>query len=149
MKKREIISGLFWLIAGLFFTLLSATYPIGGFSQPGPGFLPLGLGILLVAFAIVLLIKALKLPADTGKKSLIFPLQGKRVLLAVAVFIAAILLFETAGYLLTLLFMGFLLTALTGWMSWKDSLIFAMLSVLGIYVIFVWLLKQTLPTGFF
>jgi hypothetical protein len=148
MKKRELISGLFWLITGLFFTILSATYPIGGFSQPGPGFLPLGLGLLLTVFSIVLLIKTMKLPADIGKQSPIFPPQGKRVVLAVAVLIAAILLFETVGYLLTLLFMGFLLTTLTGWMSWKNSLIFAVLSVLGVYVVFVWLLKQVLPTGF-
>jgi hypothetical protein len=33
-------------------------------------------------------------------------------------------------------------------MTWKASIVFAVLSVLGIYVIFVWLLKQPLPTGF-
>jgi putative tricarboxylic transport membrane protein len=148
MKKRELISSLFWLITGFFFTILSATYPIGGFSQPGPGFLPLGLGVLLVLFSVALLIRTLKLPVDIEKQAPLFPAQGKKVVLAVTVLIVAILLFETAGYLLTLLLLGFLLTSLTGWMSWRDSLIFAVLSVLGIYVIFVWLLKQTLPTGF-
>jgi hypothetical protein len=148
MKRYEIISSLFWLITGLLLTILSATYPIGDFSQPGTGFLPLGLGVLLTVFSVVLLVKGLKLPVDSGRKIPIFHGQSKKVLYAVIVFVAAIFFFEKAGYLLTFLFLGILITTVTRWMSWKASLIFAVLSVLGIYVIFVWLLKQPLPTGF-
>jgi putative tricarboxylic transport membrane protein len=148
MKRHEIISSLFWLIVGLVLTILSATYPLGDFSQPGTGFLPLGLGILLIIFSVVLLVKALRFSADKGQKVPLFTAQSKKVLYAVVVFVAAVFSFEKVGYLLTFLFLGVLVTTVTRWMTWKASIVFAVLSVLGIYVIFVWLLKQPLPTGF-
>jgi hypothetical protein len=148
MKRREIISSLFWLGVGLILTILSATYPLGDFSQPGTGFLPLGLGMLMIIFSVVLLVKALKLTADKGPKVALFTSQSKKVLYAVIVFVLAVFSFEKVGYLLTFLFLGVLVTTVTRWMTWKASIVFAVLSVLGIYVIFVWLLKQPLPTGF-
>ena len=147
MKRHEIISSLFWLTVGLILTGLSATYPLGDFTQPGTGFLPLGLGFLLIIFSVVLLVKALRLPVNHGPKLAIFPAQSKKVLYAVIVFIAAVFMFEKVGYLITFLFLGILITAVTRWMTWKASFVFAVLSVLGIYVVFVWLLKQPLPTG--
>ncbi len=77
----------------------------------------------------------------------LFPAEAKRLPLIVAVLIAAIVAFETVGYLLTFIFLGLLLTMLTGWMTWRASLIFTVLTIAGIYVIFIWLLKQPLPTG--
>lgn len=149
MKRREVLGGLFWLVAGLYLTYLSATTcPIGQISQPGPGFLPLGLGILLSLFSLVILGKALRLPPGKAGEPRLFSGHWLRVVLAVAVLLAAIFLFEPVGYLITFLGLGLLLTVLSGVMSWKGSLLFAALSVAGIYVIFVWLLKQPLPTGF-
>jgi putative tricarboxylic transport membrane protein len=147
MKRHEIISSLFWLIVGFILTILSTTYPLGDFSQPGTGFLPLGLGVLLITFSVALLAKALKSASDKGQTVPLFTAQSRKVLYAVVVFVVAVFSFEKVGYLLTFLFLGVLVTTVTRWMTWKVSLIFAVLSVLGIYVIFVLLLKQPLPTG--
>jgi putative tricarboxylic transport membrane protein len=146
VKKRELISSLFWLAVGLVLAVLSATYPIGSLGQPGPGFLPLGLGLLLILFSLVLLMRAVKLQAK-GEKERLFPSGVMRIAAVVVILIAAIIAFEPLGYLLTFVLLGVLLTLVTGWMRLRGSIVFAVLAVAGIYVIFVWLLKQPLPTG--
>ena len=146
MRKREITSGLFWLLIGLVLTVWSATYPIGSVTQPGTGFLPLGLGILLLIFSAVLLIRAFRLPATAGRVS---PLPERWLSLAmtVLVLIVTIFLFESLGYLLIFFVLALVLPLLAGQITLKRSFIFAVLCTAGIYIIFVWLLKQPLPTG--
>jgi hypothetical protein len=60
----------------------------------------------------------------------------------------AVFLFEKVGYLLIFFAIALVLPLLAGQITFRRSLIFAVLSAVGVYVIFVWLLKQPLPTGF-
>ncbi len=147
MKTRELISSVFWLLAGVLLTGMAATYPLGNFSQPGPGFLPFGLGILLIIFAAVLLLRRVRLMPSTGEKFRMFSRNGKKVVLTVVTLLLSVALFETIGYILTFLFLGLSLTIITRWLSLRTSIIFTVLTVIGIYLVFVWLLKQPLPPG--
>ena len=148
MKRREVTSSLFWLIIGLVLTIWSATYPVGHPAEPGTGFLPLGLGILLLVFSTILLVRAFRMrEPKTEQTSVRFP-RWTTIVLTVAILFAATLLFERIGYLLTFFLLALVLPLLAGQITWKGSLLFAVFSVAGIYVIFVWLLKQPLPTGF-
>ena len=147
MRRREITSSLFWLIVGLLLTVWSATYPLGELAQPGTGFLPLGLGILLLIFSIVLLLRALRAVAPATEKTSAPSTRRTSIVCTVLILLAAVFLFEKIGYLLTFFFLALVLPLLAGQITWKRSLFFAVLSVVGIYVVFVWLLKQPLPTG--
>ncbi len=147
MRRREITSSLFWLIVGLVLTVWSATYPLGNLAQPGTGFLPLGLGILLLIFSVVLLIKALRLAPAKPEKSHAASTRRTAIILTVILVLVSVFFFEKVGYLLTFFALAFLLPLLAGQITWKRSLLFAILSLAGIYAVFVWLLKQPLPTG--
>jgi hypothetical protein len=147
MRQREITSSLFWLIVGLILTVWSATYPLGHLAQPGTGFLPLGLGLLLVIFSTVLLVRAFRRTASGEENAPLLPTRWVSVVLTVIVLIAAVFLFEKLGYLLSFFGLALALPLLAGDITLKRSLLFALLSAAGIYIVFVWLLKQPLPTG--
>lgn len=148
MRRREITSSLFWLAIGLILTVWSATYPLGNLAQPGTGFLPLGLGILLLIFSTVLLIRAIRSGASGKEEASIIPKRWPNLVLTVFILLASVFLFETVGYLLTFFVLALVLPLLAGQITLKRSFIFAILSAAGVYIIFVWLLKQPLPTGF-
>ncbi len=137
------------MIVGLILTVWSATYPIGSLGQPGTGFLPLGLGILLLIFSAVLLVRAVRtaVAQNAKEKIRIVPERWLRLAITVVVLIACTFLFEKVGYLTIFFVLALVLPLLAGQITFKRSLIFAVLSVAGIYIIFVWLLKQPLPTG--
>jgi hypothetical protein len=147
MKKREVASSLFWIVIGLILTIWSATYPVGRLAEPGTGFLPLGLGIFLLIFSTILLVRALRVPEPKAKKAPVGVSRWTTIILTVVILLAAVLVFERIGYLLTFFMLALLLPLLTGQITWKGSFLFALLSVAGIYIIFVWLLKQPLPAG--
>ena len=147
MRKREITSSLFWLIVGLILTIWSATYSLGELAQPGTGFLPLGLGILLLIFSIVLLLRALRQEGPKAEKTSAPSTRRTSTVCTVLILLAAVFLFEKVGYLLTFFVLALVLPMIAGQITWKRSLFFAVLSVVGIYVVFIWLLKQPLPTG--
>jgi putative tricarboxylic transport membrane protein len=150
MRRREITSSLFWMLVGLTLTVWSATYPFGNLAQPGTGFLPLGLGILLLIFSMVLLVRAFKIPAAQKEKEKVPILPERWLSLAttVLVLIACVFLFEKVGYLLIFFAISLILPLLAGQITLKRSFLFAVVSTAGVYIIFVWLLKQPLPTGF-
>jgi hypothetical protein len=148
MRRREITSSLFWLFIGLILTIWSATYPIGNLAQPGTGFLPLGLGILFLIFSTVLLIRAFRSTTAERLKAPLLPERWLNLFITVFVLVACVFLFESVGYLLIFFVIALVLPLLAGQITLKRSFIFAVLSAVGVYVIFVWLLKQPLPTGF-
>ncbi len=150
MRQREITSSLFWMIVGLILTVWSATYPLGNLAQPGTGFLPLGLGILLLIFSTVLLLRAFKMAAAKKEKEEVpmLPERWLSIATTVLVLIACVFLFEKVGYLLIFFVLALVLPLLAGQITLKRSFLFAVVSAAGVYIIFVWLLKQPLPTGF-
>jgi len=136
------------MMVGLILTIWSATYPLGNLAQPGTGFLPLGLGILLLIFSTVLLIRAFKLAATGKEKVSMLPERWLNLAVTVLVLLVAVFLFEKVGYLLIFFVLSLILPLLAGQITLKRSFLFAVVSAAGVYIIFVWLLKQPLPTGF-
>ena len=149
MKYAHFISVIFWLALGLLLSLWSLSYNIGTLTQPGPGFYPLGLGILLILFSLTLLVQGIR-SSPTTKKVSPFSVSGgwKKVAYAVLVLLLLTFFFETIGYLLTFFLLIMLLMAGAGMRSWKRILLAAFFSALGVYLVFVLLLKQPLPRGF-
>jgi len=149
MKYAHFISVIFWFAVGLLLSLWSLSYNIGTLTQPGPGFYPLGLGILLILFSLTLLVQGIR-SSPTTKKVSPFSVSGgwKKVAYAVLVLLLLTFFFETIGYLLTFFLLIMLLMAGAGMRSWKRILLAAFFSALGVYLVFVLLLKQPLPRGF-
>jgi len=149
MKRRDLISGLFWLAVGLILSIWSTRYQIGSLVQPGPGFLPLALGILLILLSLIVIFAARKPLRTAQAASASSAGDGwKRVAYTVLVLMVAAFFFETVGYLLTFFLLILLLMIGAGRKSWKRILLVAFCSALGVYLVFVVLLEQPLPRGF-
>ncbi len=146
MKHRDLMSGLFWLAVGILLTVLSTSYTVGNIVEPGPGFLPLILGILIIFLSLIVLIGARKSSSEGNVAS---SGEGgwKRVSYAVLVLIVLAFFFEKIGYLITFFLLMLLLMIGAGGQSWKRILLTALFSAVGVYVVFVLLLEQPLPSG--
>ena len=150
MKHVSAISTGFWFLVGGLLTGWSVKYPVGGIANPGPGLYPLGLGLLLMFLSLVLLAQDLKAGRSKGGVAgLTVSGKLKKVGYVIGVLIAAIFVFEWAGYLVTIFAFMFLLALAGGVQRWKKGLVISILTVGGVYVVFVVLLEQELPHGFF
>ena len=148
MKYSDFISGIFWIAIGILLTLWSARYEFGSLIQPGPGLFPLVLGILLIFLSIILLGQAIQSSLNVQTITVI-SMKGawKKVAYAVLVLLLATFIFEKIGYLLTFFLMIILLMWGAALRSWKTILLVAFISAIGVYLVFVLLLKQPLPRG--
>lgn len=149
MKFSDLTGGIFGLVIGLLLSIWSMSYKIGSFVQPGPGLYPLVLGMLLIFFSIIFLIQGIRSSAAMRKMSL-FPISGgwKKVAYTVLILLLATFFYETIGYLLTFFLFMMLLMKGAGSQTWKRALLVAFFSALGVYLVFVLLLRQPLPRGF-
>ena len=153
MKRSDLIIAIFWLVFGLLVCIGSTRYQIGRLTRPGPGLFPLGLGVLLILLSFGLLLKSFKLvpkhSVGQDKGTPFFrPGQWKKVAYNLFLMVFGIVLFETIGSLATIFLLVFLLMLGADPRSWVRILLTALLTALGVYVIFVLLLEQQLPTGF-
>jgi ABC-type polysaccharide/polyol phosphate export permease len=72
----------------------------------------------------------------------------KKVAFTILILLLAALLFETIGYFLTVfLLIVFLMMVGTELKSWKKIIITALLTAIGVYIVFVLLLEQPFPRG--
>ncbi len=146
MKRRDLISGIFWIVFGVIFT-------VGGLQQglvrqgiPGPGSLPFVIGLILIGLASVLFIQALLSPASPKMK--FFPRDDslfRLVLALLALFIYAFFLKPTGFLLTTFVFLVFVLRWL-GREKWVSVVSFSLLTAVLSYLLFS-ALQVELPRG--
>ncbi len=150
MKYSHFISSIFWLVSGFILSIWSMQYPIGSFVQPGPGLYPLFLGVILILLSLILLFGQIKKASYLKQKQVSFFMRGgwEKVVYTVLILLLATFFFEKIGYGITFFLLIMLLMAGVGRQSLSRILIVSIFSTLGIYIVFVLLLKQPLPKGF-
>lgn len=147
---ESICIGLAWLALGIFMAIASTSYDLGGFLQPGPGAYPLLLGMLMIVLSLKLILEgrlSRKSASKANAASPAFSPGWHRVALIVLVLTLAALVFEIIGYLPTFFLMILCLMRVGSARNWKRILLTSFLSTLGVYLVFVLLLKQNLPVG--
>lgn len=148
MERKDLISGIFWLVLGILFTFWSSSYQIGSFAEPGPGLLPLMLGILLILFSLILVARGVRAyRSPQTELALSLPGSWKRIAYTLVVLVVATVSFEKVGYLLTIFLFMVLLMLWTEWRNMKKVLLTAVLTTLAVYLVFILLLKQPFPAG--
>ena len=151
MKHRDTASGLFWLVIGIGLSIWTLTsYEIGRLTQPGTGYLPLWLGILLILLSLILLVAQIK-KSPGARQAVPPPARSggwKKAVYTILVLIVAAFFFERVGYLLTFFCLIVLLMKGVEPQSWKRILLTALLTSVGVYVVFILLLEVQLPRGF-
>jgi putative tricarboxylic transport membrane protein len=153
MHRRDIISGLFFLIVGVFFIINAGCLDLGTFSDPGPGLIPLIPGILLSVLSAVLVFKSyksMKFQRQTGGRaagpagSLKWP---PVVIITLSTMLVFALVLESLGFVVSSFLMMLFLFKFIGNNTWIRSVLGAVLSVGSCYLIFeVWLSVQ-FPMG--
>ena len=151
MKKRDILSSLFFLIFGVLFIIGSLSYSIWDRYGPGPGFFPLVLGSLFSSLSLVLFLlrsigsggteEVLK-ESDTLK-----PSEINRTLIYLVLIVCFYFLFDRLGSVLTIFIFMIIVLAVLNRRSLRLSLTISILSCLVTYVLFVRLLGVSLPGG--
>lgn len=149
IKNPDLVSGIFWGIFGFLFSIWSLTYQLWSLNQPGPGLFPLLLGILLIFLSSLLLLGQVKKHLLNKEKTLPLSMPGgwKKVAYTVFILLLATFLFEKIGYLLTFFLLMIPLMLSQKLQNLKIILILALFSAMGVYFVFVLLLKQDLPRG--
>jgi len=141
--RADHVAGAAFIAFGLLIIALSGDLPMGQLSMPGSGFLPKILAVLTIAFGIVLIARA----AESRPFAEVEWTDGKHAAAVTLVTAVAVYLFETLGFLTTMVLMMFaLLVAIE-----RRPLHYAALYSVGVvgltYLTFVYVLKTPLVTG--
>ena len=140
---------IFWLILGFLICYSSYRMDIGSPSSPGPGFIPFLSGILMVGSSLAILLIGIikRLKSASAERSALTFHGFKDVLLLILSLIGFMFLLNLLGFTLcTILFMAFLLR-IVAYQKWKTVILGSLLTSLGAFLLFQWILKCQLPTG--
>jgi putative tricarboxylic transport membrane protein len=141
--KVSAVSAIFLLLS-VWICWEALQVPLGSFRMPGAGFFPLFLGLTLGALSVLLLVQGLVTRAR--RSSRVWP-ERPEVLYLVASVVAAVWLFERAGFLVAMtLFLGVAMRVL-GTKSWSTVVVAAVVGSVASYVVFSRALHIALPSG--
>jgi putative tricarboxylic transport membrane protein len=151
MKKADLITGILLLLLSGYVIWESWRMPPSATFGPGSGFLPFWIGLILAVLALILLATAWRREA-TGKE-IKSPFPGKRAIIAIGGVLGGlavyIVLIEVLGYLVdTFLYVTFLL-GIVEREKWPMTIMVAVSTTVGLYVIFQVLLGIILPSNMF
>lgn len=151
MKKADVITGIVLLILSAYVIGEAWRMPQSGTFGPGAGFLPFWVGVIFAILAVLLLASAWTRKAT--EKDTTSPFPGKKALLAITGvlggLVAYILLIDVLGFLVdTFLYVAFLLGVVER-ERWRMTVSVALLTTVGLYVIFQVLLTIGLPKSMF
>jgi putative tricarboxylic transport membrane protein len=141
--RAGAVAGVF-LLLGAFICFEGLQVPVGTVRMPGAGFFPLLLGIALSALSILLL--AMSLVSPPGDATRLWPERREVVYLAATVAVA-VLLFERAGFLVTMALFLVVAVRVLGKMRWPTVIVLALVGSVSSYVVFSRVLQIALPSG--
>lgn len=133
-----------FLLVSVWICFEALQVPVGTFRMPGAGFFPLVLGLSLGLLSVMLLGTSLVSP--TGGWAPLRPEQPSVVYLA-GLTVAAVVLFERVGFLLTMALFLVVAMRMLGRMPWVTVFVVALVGSVTSYVVFVRVLLINLPSG--
>lgn len=139
--------GLLLFIIASVYLYLSFQLPNYPYAPIDADVIPKGLGILMLILSVALFFsRAVETEAEKAKRNI--PKKELLVLLAVfAMIFFYILLFEMIGFIVMTAVFIFFCSWFLGYEKWKTNIIVSILFPLGMYVIFVFALGISLPSG--
>ncbi len=151
MRRRDLVSGLFFLLTGLTFIVSSFYYVLWDRYGPGPGFFPLVLGGLFSALCLVLVVVNVRDNKDRmleleASDTLTLSSIGKTIAY-MALLSGFYLFFNWLGCVVAVFLFMIITLLLFGKRSARMSLSLSALTSVMVYVIFVRLLGVPLPGG--
>ncbi|MCS6766463.1 MAG: tripartite tricarboxylate transporter TctB family protein [Candidatus Protistobacter heckmanni] len=141
-SKKDLYSGLMFVVVGLAFSFIARTYSMGTTAKMGPGYFPFWLGILLAILGVIVLGVAMspKTAEDEMDKW-----DVKSVLWITGSVTLFGLLLKPLGLILSLIVLVFVSAMASHEFHWKGTVVNAILLVVLAYVAFVWGLGLQFP----
>lgn len=147
MKRADSAAAAALLSVAALILFESRNLSFGALRTPQTGFFPKILAVLLLLLTLAALLQSLRRRAAEGDSTKISSDGWSRICATLATLVGFALLLEPLGFLLsTFLLMVLLLRAVEA-PPWPKVAIVALLTALGSYVIFAWLLGVPLPGG--
>ena len=148
MNRHDQWSGAIGILIGLAFCIASASLGLGTLHQPGPGFLPFLVGSALLFLSAIILVPALRKKEEAKGERMAGGMgkyrKGGLILLALMFYKVAL---SFLGFTVTtFLFVAFLMKMVET-QRWPRTLITALCSAVGFYVVFQSWLRLDLPVG--
>lgn len=137
---------LFFALVGALFIAESRNISSSAYgSQVGPNMFPFGLGVILILLSLRLLWETYKKGVAASSSDTESKPQYKRFFFILAATVMYVLLLETLGYVIaSFAFLTYAFTVM-GSKSILKSVVVSSLFSVGVYFIYVYLLKGTLP----
>ena len=146
MTKQERNAGLLFILFGLAVALYSVSaLSVGSIKQPGPGLFPLVCGIGIVIMCMIWLFRGRM--SQFCSEPLWTEGEWRRPAIAVVVLIVYTAMWDYLGYALsTLIFLVAWQAAIVR-ANWHRTALIAVIGTVAMYVLFVYLLGVSLPSG--
>jgi putative tricarboxylic transport membrane protein len=149
VKKRDIISSLFWMAMGIGICSGGYGLDLGTLHDPGSGFMFFWVGIIMIGLSLGIFIRAMKETAVAGElKTLWTGIRWKKVVFILVALLLYAYVFVPLGFILsTILLLIFLFKAVEP-QRWSWAILGAIISTLAAYGVFHLWLRSPLPKGF-
>jgi putative tricarboxylic transport membrane protein len=142
--KASAVAGIF-LLLGVLICIEALQVPIGSFRMPGAGFFPLLLGLALAGLSLILL--GMTYTSTTAAApARVWP-ERPEVVYLVGSLLAAVWLFERAGFLITMTLFLCVALRVLGKKSWTLALVLGLAGSVAAYLVFTRGLQIALPSG--
>ena len=145
-NRIDLSSSIIWIALGAFVIYGTRDLPYTDEFGFGPKFFPLWLGIFLVFLGIVLGVQSL-LDKEKQYIDIVSKANVARMFLIVAGFFGYAFLVERAGFFFSASLLFFFLLFVVEKKGWKFSVVAAVLSYIGLWFIFNFLIDVGLPLG--
>jgi len=149
VKKKDILSSLFWMAVGLGVCYGGYDLELGTLRDPGSGFMFFWVGLIMIGLSLAVLVKAVRMkPDQKGGGLLRGEVRWAKILSVLAVLVLYAYVFPHLGFILsTVLLLLFLFKAVEP-QKWSWAVLGAVISTLTAYGVFQLWLGTQLPRGF-
>ena len=148
MKKKDILSSLFWMAVGLGVSYGGYDLELGSLREPGSGFVFFWVGLLMFGLSLGVCIQALRKEGAAGElKALWAGVQWKKVAYVLAALVLYAWAFLSLGFIVCTILLLIFLFKVVEPQRWSVAVFGAVLSALSGYVVFNLWLGTQLPRG--
>jgi putative tricarboxylic transport membrane protein len=147
MKKRDIVSSIFWMSFGAVFAIGGLHYGLVRQGIPGPGSVPFIVGLITIGLSLVVFVQgSIKKSTPPAK---FFPQKDslRKLVLTLVTIVGYGAFLKSLGFVVTTFLFLLIVVALIGREKWFIALSFSLLTAVLSYLIFN-ALQVDLPKGF-
>ena len=140
--RRDVVSGVFWLVVAAFAIAQGVSLKLGTLHQPGPGFFPFWGGVVLAVLSGILVVSS----PGANIRTALAGVEWPKLLVVLAGTLGYVVLLERVGFG-TVTFLFLVLLFRLERKTWRFSATVSLAGALASHALFQLWLKTQLPVG--